>query len=235
MLSDVQTRRITRVASAGWLQSQGGQLGRCADHRRNVDGEPRRAPAREEREGDGGRLAGSEDVLLARRVLFERRCDGSGAAADTGRTSEGHLDRAVRAFRLAWEAERGGGRRRRRACGGRREVDAGGLVGAVRELPVPDVRSRLQAIETLLAQGLGKPGQADEPPTPRLPANVAAVKEMGWGEMQVLFASLYVDEIGDAQRVGGERLVRSWPRCPRTSGASYATRCSSPSSPDSGR
>jgi hypothetical protein len=93
----------------------------------------------------------------------------------------------------------------------------------------------LQAIETLLAQGLGKPGQADEPPTPRLPANVAAVKEMGWGEMQVLFASLYVDEIGDAQRVGGERLVRSWPRCPRTSGASYATRCSSPSSPDSGR
>jgi hypothetical protein len=67
----------------------------------------------------------------------------------------------------------------------------------------------LQAIETLLAQGLGKPGQADEPPTPRLPANVAAVKEMGWGEMQVLFASLYVDEIGDAQRVGGERLVRA--------------------------
>jgi hypothetical protein len=32
------------------------------------------------------------------------------------------------------------------------------------ELPVPDVRSRLQAIETLLAQALGRPGQADEQP-----------------------------------------------------------------------
>ena len=76
------------------------------------------------------------------------------------------------------------------------------------ELPVPDVRSRLQAIETLLAQGLGRPGQAEEQPTPRLPTNVAAVKAMGWDDMQMLFASLYVDEIAAAQREGAESLVR---------------------------
>jgi hypothetical protein len=77
------------------------------------------------------------------------------------------------------------------------------------ELPVPDVRSRLQAIETLLAQGLGRPGQAEEQPTPRLPSTVAAVKEMGWDEMHALFASLYVDEISAVQRDGGESLVRA--------------------------
>jgi hypothetical protein len=76
------------------------------------------------------------------------------------------------------------------------------------ELPVPDVRSRLQAIETLLAQGLGRPGQAEEQLTPRLPSTVAAVKEMGWYEMKALFASLYVDEIAAVQRDGGEAVVR---------------------------
>jgi hypothetical protein len=76
------------------------------------------------------------------------------------------------------------------------------------ELPVPDVRSRLQAIETLLAQGLGRPGQAEEQLTPRLPASVAAVEEMAWDEMQALFAAIYVDEIATVHRDGGESLVR---------------------------
>jgi Mg/Co/Ni transporter MgtE len=34
------------------------------------------------------------------------------------------------------------------------------------------------------------------------------VKEMGWDEMQALFASLYVDEIASLQRDGGEATVR---------------------------
>jgi len=75
------------------------------------------------------------------------------------------------------------------------------------ELPVPDVRSRLQAIETLLAQGLGRPGQAEEQPAPRLPASVAAVMEMSWEEMQAVFAATYADEIAAAQQHGGEAVV----------------------------
>jgi hypothetical protein len=37
---------------------------------------------------------------------------------------------------------------------------------------------------------------------------VAAVKELGWEEMQYLFAALFVDEVAAMQRVGGEALVR---------------------------
>jgi len=77
------------------------------------------------------------------------------------------------------------------------------------ELPVPDVRSRVQAIETLLAQGLGRPGQAEEQLTHRLPSNVTAVKEMGWDEMQALFAATYVEEIAAAEREGGKAALRS--------------------------
>jgi hypothetical protein len=88
------------------------------------------------------------------------------------------------------------------------------------ELPVPDVRSRLQAIETLLAQGLGRPGQADEQPAPRMPATVEAVKAMGWDDMQALFASIYVDEIAALQRDSGAALVRE-----KLAALSEAERC----------
>ena len=34
------------------------------------------------------------------------------------------------------------------------------------------------------------------------------VKEMGWEELEALFAATYVDEIATAQRDGGKVLVR---------------------------
>jgi hypothetical protein len=37
----------------------------------------------------------------------------------------------------------------------------------------------------------------------------AAVNEMGWEEMQALFAATYVDEIAAARRGGGKAVVRS--------------------------
>ena len=83
-------------------------------------------------------------------------------------------------------------------CGQRSQVGA----------PVPDVRARVAAIELLLREGLGRPAAAEEVHPPRLPATVAAVSEMGWEEMQALFAAIYVDEIAAAQRSGGAGLVR---------------------------
>ena len=83
-------------------------------------------------------------------------------------------------------------------CGERSRVEA----------PMPDVRSRLAAIEVLLREGLGRAPQAEEAPAPTLPASVAAVKEMGWDEMQALFASLYLDEIAAVQRDGGGAALR---------------------------
>jgi hypothetical protein len=76
------------------------------------------------------------------------------------------------------------------------------------ELPVPDVRSRLQAIETLLAQGLGIPGQAEEPSVPRLPRTVDAVAQMGWEEMQYVFATAFAHDMAAVQRQGGDALLR---------------------------
>jgi hypothetical protein len=75
------------------------------------------------------------------------------------------------------------------------------------QVHVPDVRARVGAIELLLREGLGRPATAEEVPSPRLPASVAAVQAMSWPEMQALFAATYVDEIAAVQRGGGEALV----------------------------
>jgi hypothetical protein len=76
------------------------------------------------------------------------------------------------------------------------------------QVQVPDVRARVGAIELLLREGLGRPATAQEVPSPRLAANVAAVKAMGWEEMQTLFAVTYADELAAMQRGGGAALVR---------------------------
>ena len=76
------------------------------------------------------------------------------------------------------------------------------------QVQVPDVRARVGAIEVLLREGLGRPAQAEEAPTPRMPSSVAAVKALGWDEFQALFAATYVDEIAAVQRDGGAALVR---------------------------
>jgi hypothetical protein len=75
-------------------------------------------------------------------------------------------------------------------------------------LIIPTAIYRLQAIETLLAQGLGRPGQAEEQPAPRLPTSVAAVQTMGWEEMQAVLVATYADEIAAAQLHGGRAVVR---------------------------
>jgi hypothetical protein len=77
------------------------------------------------------------------------------------------------------------------------------------EAPVPDVRARVAAIELLLREGLGRPATAEEIPSPQLPTNVAAIREMSWDEMQAVFAAIYVDEIAAAQRDGAEALVHA--------------------------
>jgi hypothetical protein len=83
-------------------------------------------------------------------------------------------------------------------CGARKRV----------EVPVPDVRARVAAIELLLREGLGRPATAEEIPSPRMPATVAALDAMSWDEMQALFAATYADEIAAIQRDGGKALVR---------------------------
>jgi hypothetical protein len=73
---------------------------------------------------------------------------------------------------------------------------------------MPDVKARLQAIQLLLSESLGKAPTAPELPSAQLPTNVAAVKAMDWETMQQVFAALYVDEVAVAVREGGHALLR---------------------------
>jgi hypothetical protein len=85
------------------------------------------------------------------------------------------------------------------ACGERARIEA----------PIPDVRARVAAIELLLREGLGRPATAEEVPGPRLPASVAAVKEMGWDEMQTLCRQRVVVAVAQAldRRRGAMEIV----------------------------
>jgi hypothetical protein len=75
------------------------------------------------------------------------------------------------------------------------------------ETPVPDVRTRVAAIELLLREGLGRPPQAEETSAPRMPTTAEAVTKMSWKDLQILGATLFADEIAsDAD--GGNTLLR---------------------------
>jgi hypothetical protein len=63
------------------------------------------------------------------------------------------------------------------------------------QVNVPDVRSRVAAIELLLREGLGRPAQAEEPHHAALPATPAAIKQMSWSDLQTVFALEFADEI----------------------------------------
>jgi hypothetical protein len=83
-------------------------------------------------------------------------------------------------------------------CGKRKRV----------EIPVPDVRARVAAIELLLREGLGRPPQAEETQAPRLPANAAVVARMGWDDLQTLGATIFAAEIASIVDGDGKGLLR---------------------------
>jgi hypothetical protein len=70
------------------------------------------------------------------------------------------------------------------------------------------VKARLQAIQRLLSESLGRPATASDAPTPQMPNTVAQVKQMGWAEMQYVFATIYADEIEAVVHDGGEQALR---------------------------
>jgi hypothetical protein len=62
-------------------------------------------------------------------------------------------------------------------CGNRKRV----------EVPIPDVRARVAAIELLLREGLGRPAQAEEPAAlPQLPRTEAEARALDWDQLQAL-------------------------------------------------
>jgi hypothetical protein len=61
-------------------------------------------------------------------------------------------------------------------CGNRKRV----------EVPIPDVRARVAAIELLLREGLGRPAQTEAPPMPRLPSTAAEAEALSWEGIKAL-------------------------------------------------
>ena len=95
------------------------------------------------------------------------------AAGSLGEISRVLLEAATGATRTQWadfECE----------CGRRKRV----------EVPMPDVRARVAAIELLLREGLGRAPQAEEPSTPRMPRTAEEVDALSWTEMQDVAAIL---------------------------------------------
>ena len=74
------------------------------------------------------------------------------------------------------------------------------------QVSVPDVRSRVAAIELLLREGLGRPAQAEETPVAQLPDSVEAVKAMSWTDLQTVFAVTFANEIEAVSEHGTEAL-----------------------------
>jgi hypothetical protein len=94
------------------------------------------------------------------------------AAASLNELQNALLDAALGAAREYWVTH---------ACGD---------CGKKERIPVnvPDVRSRVAAIELLLREGLGRPPQAEETPLPRLPATVTELEALSWDELRALAA-----------------------------------------------
>jgi hypothetical protein len=84
-------------------------------------------------------------------------------------------------------------------CGNRKRV----------EVPIPDVRARVAAIELLLREGLGRPAQAEEPPTlPRIPETKAEIEALGWEQLKALALAYPEAELArrESETVAGQPL-----------------------------
>ena len=66
---------------------------------------------------------------------------------------------------------------------------------------------QLARFRTLLREGLGRPPQAEEAASPRLPRTAEAVEKLGWSEMKMIFATHFASEIS-AVTEDGDALLR---------------------------
>jgi hypothetical protein len=75
------------------------------------------------------------------------------------------------------------------------------------EVKIPDVRSRVAAIELLLREGLGRPPQAEEVTAPRMPRTAEGIEMLSWHDMRVIFVAHFASEIAAVTEGGGEAFL----------------------------
>jgi hypothetical protein len=75
------------------------------------------------------------------------------------------------------------------------------------EITVPDNKVRLDAVQALLHEALGRPGQAETPATPTFPRTPEEVSSLSWEQMNLVFASYFAKEIASVVS-SGDTLLR---------------------------
>jgi hypothetical protein len=76
------------------------------------------------------------------------------------------------------------------------------------EITVPDNKVRLDAIQALLHESLGRPGQAEAQPAPALPTTVEQVRVLSWDQLNLVFATQFAGEISSVINGSGDGLLR---------------------------
>jgi hypothetical protein len=76
------------------------------------------------------------------------------------------------------------------------------------EISVPDNKVRLDAIQALLHESLGRPGQAETQLAPALPASAEQVRKLSWDQMTLIFATQFAGEIAAVVHGDGEAALR---------------------------
>jgi hypothetical protein len=76
------------------------------------------------------------------------------------------------------------------------------------EITVPDNKVRLDAIQALLHESLGRPAQAEAQPAPTLSRTAEQVQRLSWDEMTMIFATQFAGEIAAVIKGDGEVLLR---------------------------
>ena len=75
------------------------------------------------------------------------------------------------------------------------------------EITVPDNKVRLDAVQALLHEALGRPGQAEAQPALALPRTVEEVDALSWEQMNLIFATQFANEIASVV-ANGDALLR---------------------------
>jgi hypothetical protein len=75
------------------------------------------------------------------------------------------------------------------------------------EVTIPDYRVRLDAVEKLLQQGLGRAREAEERPAARMPESAEKVASMNWEELQSLAAVVWLEGFQDLARTGSAEAL----------------------------
>jgi hypothetical protein len=76
------------------------------------------------------------------------------------------------------------------------------------EITVPDNKVRLDAIQALLHESLGRPGQAEAQPAPALPATAEQARALSWDQLNLVFATQFANEISSIMDGNGDGLLR---------------------------